>query len=173
MDCFVAAAPPNDKNTHLRSPAARFRPGRAETSVPQEQEGTGNAGCSAAPMARLQQKSRRQSPQVQPGQPAFPARWFYGLYVISPVSGLLATVACSHPASLTPASGGQDHTTLPSALPALRPSAPARPPHPAPRFVTIAIRPSDEARDGAVRPRFPIFVNMNIFSDRAGQAKSA
>jgi len=27
-------------------------------------------------MARLQQKSRRQSPQVQPGHPAFPARWF-------------------------------------------------------------------------------------------------
>jgi hypothetical protein len=33
----------------------------------------------AAPMARLQQKSRRQSPQVQPEHPAFPAQWLYGL----------------------------------------------------------------------------------------------
>jgi hypothetical protein len=30
----------------------------------------------AAPMARQQQKSWRQSPQVQPDHPAFPARWF-------------------------------------------------------------------------------------------------
>ena len=34
-------------------------------------------------MARLQQESRRQSPQVQPHQPAFPARWSDGLYVVS------------------------------------------------------------------------------------------
>src|SRR5947209_4880483 len=39
----------------------------------------------AAPMARLQQKSRRQSPQVQPEQPAFPARRFYAYIVISSV----------------------------------------------------------------------------------------
>ena len=69
------------------------------------------------PWPACNKKSRRQSPQVQPGQPAFPARWFYGLYVISPVSGLLATVACKgSPASLIPASGDQDHTTSPSAM---------------------------------------------------------
>ena len=49
--------------------------------------------------------------------PAFPARWFYGLYVISPGTGL----SCSrrlrghYLASLASASGGQNHTTSPSA----------------------------------------------------------
>jgi hypothetical protein len=33
-------------------------------------------------------KKHAAEPQVQPEQPAFPARWFYGLYVISPVTGL-------------------------------------------------------------------------------------
>ncbi len=39
-------------------------------------------------MARLQKKSRRQSPQVQPVTPAFPARWLDGLYVVSLVRRL-------------------------------------------------------------------------------------
>ncbi len=47
--------------------------------------------------------------------PALPARWAYDLYVISPVSGLVATVARADArasaANLTPASGRQDHTT--------------------------------------------------------------
>jgi hypothetical protein len=39
----------------------------------------------AAPVARLQKNSRRQSPRVWPRHPALPARWFCGLYVVSPV----------------------------------------------------------------------------------------
>ena len=35
-------------------------------------------------MAPVQQKSTGKQPQVQPDHPAFPARWRYGLYVISP-----------------------------------------------------------------------------------------
>src|SRR6516165_7682990 len=33
-------------------------------------------------------KKHAAEPQVQADQPAFPAQWFYGLYVISPVTGL-------------------------------------------------------------------------------------
>jgi hypothetical protein len=39
-------------------------------------------------MARVQQEKHAAEPQVQPEHPAFPAQWFYGLYVVSPVTGL-------------------------------------------------------------------------------------
>jgi hypothetical protein len=42
----------------------------------------------ASPMARLQKKSRRRSPQVQPDQPAFPARWFTAYSALSSGTGL-------------------------------------------------------------------------------------
>jgi len=62
---------------------------------------------------------------------------------LSPVNGSFATVASrSPPASLTPASRGQDHTILPSALASLVLRHHPRPSHPAPTFVTIATRPS-------------------------------
>jgi hypothetical protein len=43
--------------------------------MPSQTEGTGNAGCWPHPWPSCNKKSRRQSPQVQPRQPAFPARW--------------------------------------------------------------------------------------------------
>src|SRR5215471_14826982 len=43
------------------------------------------ARCTHGPRAA---KKHAAEPQVQPKQPAFPAQWFYGLYVISPVTGL-------------------------------------------------------------------------------------
>jgi len=39
-------------------------------------------------MVRVQQKSTRQNHRLSRNHPAFPAQWFYGLYVISPVTGL-------------------------------------------------------------------------------------
>jgi hypothetical protein len=39
-------------------------------------------------MARVQQEKHAAEPQVQPEQPTFPAQWFYGLYALSPVTGL-------------------------------------------------------------------------------------
>jgi hypothetical protein len=42
---------------------------------PSKEEGVGNAGCMAAPMARLQQKKQAAVTTGQPYQPAFPARW--------------------------------------------------------------------------------------------------
>jgi hypothetical protein len=43
------------------------------------------ARCTHGPRAA---KKHAAEPQVQPKQPAFPAQWFYGLYAISPVTGL-------------------------------------------------------------------------------------
>jgi hypothetical protein len=39
-------------------------------------------------MVRVQQKSTRQNHRFSRNRPAFPAQWFYGLYVISPVTRL-------------------------------------------------------------------------------------
>src|SRR5580700_8217606 len=84
-----------------------------------ENRGRRECRVTTSPMARLQKKSRRQSPQVGPDQPAFPARWFYGLYVLFSV-----TIAWLPPsparrvsifATLAPASERQNHTTSPSA----------------------------------------------------------
>jgi hypothetical protein len=90
-------------------------------------------------MVRVQQKKHAAEPQVQPEQPAFPAQWCYGLYVISPVRpGFVVTVIGamrSIIAESAPASGRRDHTISPSAaspvvfaqkrLTVLRPSHPA------------------------------------------------
>ena len=78
--------------------------------------------------------------------PAFPAQWFTAYRRSSVNQCSFATVA-SHDAlgivaNLPPASGRQDHATSPSADDAGRQSAHPRPLHSAPRFVTIAIRPS-------------------------------
>jgi hypothetical protein len=53
-----------------------FRAGFALSFRPLVNRGRRECRVMASPMARLQQKSRRQSPQVQPDQPAFPAQWF-------------------------------------------------------------------------------------------------
>jgi hypothetical protein len=48
-------------------------------------------------MVRVQQKSTRQNHRFSQIRPAFPAQWFYGLYVISPVRpGFVVTVALRH-----------------------------------------------------------------------------
>jgi hypothetical protein len=52
-------------------------------------------GAGRNPWPACRKESRRQSPQVQPNNPAFPARWFSGLYVLSPGTGSLAPVACA------------------------------------------------------------------------------
>jgi hypothetical protein len=105
----------------------------------------------AAPMARLQQKSRRQSPQVRAEQPAFPARWLYGLYVVSSVTML----GCHRRprdargvfTNLAPASERQDHTTSPYVADVIRLLTRRVHRIPQPTFVTIAKRPSARSRD--------------------------
>jgi hypothetical protein len=61
-----------------------------------------------------------------------PCAMGYGLYAISPGrrAFLPPSPAGSSPASLTSASGGQDHATSPSASAVARPAQHPRPPHP-------------------------------------------
>jgi hypothetical protein len=97
------------------------------------------------------EKHASKSPQVHRTGPAFPARWFYGLFRALP--GERAFLPPSSPRSLllenlTPASRRQDHTASLSATARFRQAHASRPSPPAPRFVTIAIRPSLWARDG-------------------------
>jgi hypothetical protein len=77
---------------HIRVPAARSqRPGFAIMSA-LEREGAGKAGYPPIPMVRVQQKSTRQNHRISQIS-GLPAQWFYGLYVISPGTGLIAPVA--------------------------------------------------------------------------------
>jgi hypothetical protein len=82
--------------------------------------------------------------QVTPESPGTPhAMVLTASFVLSPVTGL----SCHRhqrellPANLTPASGRQDHTTSPSASRIARQALRPRPPHPAPRFVTLRNAP--------------------------------
>src|SRR6266436_8239610 len=52
------------------------------------EEGAGNAGCALHPRPRVRKKAHALATKGAPQQPAFPAQWFYGLYVISPVTML-------------------------------------------------------------------------------------
>jgi hypothetical protein len=86
-------------------------------------------------MVRVQQKSTRQNHRYEPEQPAFPAQWCYGLYVLSPVRpGFVVTVASRHLAKRSTcigAPGPHDFAVrrITSRL-AQKRSAPQRPSHP-------------------------------------------
>ncbi len=85
------------------------------------EEGAGNAGCALHPRSRVLKcaKKRTRAYRFSGGSPASPAQWFDGLYRALPGEpGFLATIIGamrSIIANLTPASGRQDHTTLPYA----------------------------------------------------------
>ena len=104
------------------------------------------------------------------GSSGIPCAMAYGLYVISLGTGLSCShCARDHLASLTPASGCQDHTTSPSAsAPFVRTIARAHRQSvlriPASRVVTIAMRPSSSRRDAGRQPHYSEKRKMNIFS---------
>jgi hypothetical protein len=75
-----------DRETQLFVLAARKRPSYS-SNPPSNYEGAGKAGCPPHPWSACNKKHAAE-PQVQADHPAFPARWFYGLYVISPVTML-------------------------------------------------------------------------------------
>ena len=119
-------------------------------ACPQSVEGAGNAGRPMRPIAAcaMSVEERTRVSQVTPESPGTPCAMVYGLYVPSPATGFLATVARAYvSANLTPASGCQDHTTSPSVklLSSARIKRAAHP-HvhriPFPTSVTIASRPS-------------------------------
>ena len=63
-------------------PATAIRPGSASLAT-LEAGGRRECRALAASMARLQQKTQAAVTTGRPGNPAFPARWFYGLYALS------------------------------------------------------------------------------------------
>jgi hypothetical protein len=132
--------------TRLRDLAAQFARALPLISLPSHSEGAGNAGRPIRPIAACamaESKKAHALVRSHRNHPAFPTQWFYGLYVLSPATGLFCHRRPRKllPANLTPASGRQDHTTSPSASSNRPSSGRPRPPHPAPRFVTLRNAP--------------------------------
>ena len=111
-------------------------------------------------------KKRTRAYRFSGGNPAFPAQWFYGLYRALPGDRAFLPPSparfCS--ANLTPASGCQDHTPLPSASSrARRRNLASTASHRA--FVTIATRPSHRVRRAEYETDFS-FLKIAIFFPR-------
>ncbi len=89
-------------------------------------------------------KHASKSLQVRRNDPAFPAQWFYGLCPCSP----RCTGLDSHRrppiiiSALDPSVGGSGPHGFAVRIRSARLALPTRPPHPCPRFLTIAKRPS-------------------------------
>jgi len=134
-----AMTPEQDMHPHSR----RARCARALRQLPpslrKRAQGKPGARCTRGLVCKLHKKMRTRAYRSSGGIPAFPARWFYGFFRALPGERL-----CCHrrrrdtPASLTPASRRQDHTTSPSASACARQSQLSRPPHPTRAFVTCA-----------------------------------
>jgi hypothetical protein len=126
-----------------------------QVNVPQDIEGAGKAGCSPHPQPRVQMKKAHE--QVTTGTPrssGLPCAMVYGLFCALPgVHDLFShrrpRNAKALSANLAPAKGCQNHAASPSAPMLFVEPTPSRPPHPASRVVTIAIRPSH--RGGTAR----------------------
>jgi hypothetical protein len=80
----------NDVGTYDFIPAAYFRPSAANSSSLSLTEGAGKAGRRLRPQHRVHWvvKNAHGFDRYSQDIPAFPAQWFYGLYVLSPGSGL-------------------------------------------------------------------------------------
>ena len=121
-----------------RSRGAR-RPSFAPVGRPRKSkraQGRPGARCTRGPVCLLLGKNAHEHtgsaeairPSLRGGWPAYSA--------LSPVTGLSChrhPPGVLSPANLTPASGCQDHTPLPSATSGPRHSPPSRPPHPTAR----------------------------------------
>jgi len=90
MDCFVAFAPRNDdRHTRPHSPGANAPELCKQFVAPKKTEGAGKAGCSMHPQPRTQTKKR--ASVVATGSPKhsdLPCAMVYGLFRLSPVTGL-------------------------------------------------------------------------------------
>jgi hypothetical protein len=116
-ECAVTALP---LPTGHASPFSRrhLRPSYSNIS-PSQYRGRREGRVLTAPMARLQKKRRRQSPQVRAEQPGLPCAMVYRLIRDLPGDRLscprhLKKRAKRISGNLTPAPGCQDHTTSPS-----------------------------------------------------------
>src|SRR6266567_6748410 len=79
-------------------------------------QGKPDARCTRGLVCNVHKKVRTRAYRSSGGNPAFPARWVTAYFVLSPVTGFVATVIKRiFPQNLAPAPGRQDHTTSPSA----------------------------------------------------------
>ena len=92
---FLLSYPVHISNSakHRSAISRRIPPELCDRHALEKREGAGNAGRWPQPMARLQQKTQAAGTTGSAEHPAFPARWAYSLYVISPGTGLIAPVA--------------------------------------------------------------------------------
>jgi hypothetical protein len=110
----------NDVRPHSRGTVCP----RFANTVPREkrEQGMPGARCTRGLVCKFVRKKRTRAYRFSGGNPAFPARWFYGLLRALP--GDRAFLPPSHcgcvPQNLAPASGRQDHTTSPFAANSVR-----------------------------------------------------
>ena len=132
------------------------RPSDASVSPSFRSEGAGKAGPRLRPVARLRKQCRRQVPQVQPDDPALPARRFERLLRdLLGAPGLLATVsrqrAFARCADLSIGRPGPRDLTVRASVVRRRDQLTLQTGPPitsrTPRFVTTAQRPSSMRRD--------------------------
>src|SRR5690349_12726660 len=92
MDCFVASLLAMTNGNVLATNFVRVLP----ITAPINRRAQGMPGvCRTRSLACKCRKHASKSPQVRRNSPAFPARWFYGLFrALLGVPGLLASVAC-------------------------------------------------------------------------------
>jgi hypothetical protein len=105
LDCFVAFAPRNDGDrTYALILTACFSPELCKFIGPLKSEGAGKARRRLRPQSAVCNGRERThtglTGTAETSQPS-PREWFYGLYVLSPVSGV-----CCH--RCTPRTGGTD-----------------------------------------------------------------
>jgi hypothetical protein len=98
----------------------RESPGALRQSRPRDREGAGKTECPPAPVGPRAKKLRKSAKTTGGGgiTPAFPARWFDGLFralLGEPAFATIARVMRSIITNLTPAWARQDHTALPYA----------------------------------------------------------
>jgi hypothetical protein len=96
-------------------------------------------------------KHTSSKPQVRRKNPAFPAQWFCGLYVLFPVTGPVTGLCChrrlrNHHRKLDPSVGGPEPHDFAGRIGGARPVAPTRPSHPAPNTRDDRVAPLVGAR---------------------------
>jgi hypothetical protein len=160
--------------------STRLRPS-CSLVPPLQAEGAGNAACWQQPMARLQKKSRRQSPQVQPKTTGIPRAMVYQCPPRSPPgTGCLAprrSDARQSTSNLASAPGCQNQTASPSANASFvgKLSARCDTIHVhricGPTLVTIARRPSWKAETRRnvrlICPTWQVLISCDIITRRA------
>src|SRR5258708_15387052 len=157
MDCFVASAPRNDglrisiqnfkqQRIHVRILAARCVRGLRNLTLP-ENRGRRESRAPIAP-AVVRTTSARVDHRFNRIIPAFPARRFTAYFVLSPATGLFATVALRIADAPPTRLGGCISATLDASLRAPEPHDFAVRQHQRPRSCPTSSRPATSAVDG-------------------------